>query len=120
MDRLYFSFVIFFQIRPIDKDTPTVSVIGTSFNTIPGGKGANQAVAAARLGADVSLIGCIGEDHFGAELLEHLKNQGVNVDNVEPVTEKTGIASIILAQGDNNIVVVPVANHCVTLGMVEE
>ena len=95
------------------------TVIGTSFLTIPGGKGANQAVAAARLGADVTMIGCVGQDLFGEELLKHLKGQGVNVDNVEPVTDaKTGTASITLAQGDNHIIVVPGANYAVTPEMV--
>lgn len=95
------------------------TVIGTSFLTIPGGKGANQAVAAARLGADVTMIGCVGQDLFGEELLKHLKGQGVNVDNVEPVTDtKTGTASITLAQGDNHIIVVPGANYEVTPEMV--
>ncbi|KEF39743.1 ribokinase [Schinkia azotoformans MEV2011] len=91
------------------------TLIGTSFLTIPGGKGANQAVAAARLGADVSLIGCVGDDLFGKELVDHLKEQQVSLPNVEPVTHtKTGIASITLAEGDNSIIVVPGANYHVT------
>ncbi|MEC1772523.1 ribokinase [Schinkia azotoformans] len=95
------------------------TLIGTSFLTIPGGKGANQAVAAARLGADVSLIGCVGDDLFGKELVDHLKEQQVSLPNVEPVTHtKTGIASITLAEGDNSIIVVPGANYHVTPGLV--
>lgn len=91
------------------------TLIGTSFLTIPGGKGANQAVAAARLGADVSLIGCVGDDLFGKELVDHLKGQRVSIPHVEPVTHtKTGIASITLAEGDNSIIVVPGANYHVT------
>lgn len=91
------------------------TVNGISFLTIPGGKGANQAVAAARLGADVSLIGCVGDDLFGKELVAHLKEQRVSIPNVEPVTHtETGIASITLAEGDNSIIVVPGANYHVT------
>lgn len=96
------------------------TVLGKAFHTIPGGKGANQAVAAARLGADVSLIGCIGDDIFGKELKRHLNNQGINVQNVEPVTEtSTGTASITIFDGDNNIIVVPGANYHVTPAYIE-
>lgn len=94
---------------------PGETVNGTSFLTIPGGKGANQAVAAARLGADVSLLGCVGDDLFGKELVEHLIEQRVSILDVEPVTHtETGIASITLAEGDNSIIVVPGANYHVT------
>jgi ribokinase len=97
------------------------TVLGKSFHSIPGGKGANQAVAAARLGADVTMIGCVGEDAFGQELKQHLKNQGINIDNVEPVTEtSTGIASITLSEGDNSIIVVPGANYHVTPELVQK
>lgn len=91
------------------------TVLGEAFHTIPGGKGANQAAAAARLGADTTLIGCVGDDSFGLELLEHLKNQGVNTQFVETIKDSpTGIASITLANGDNQIIVVPGANSKVT------
>jgi ribokinase len=91
------------------------TVLGESFHTIPGGKGANQAVAAARLGADTCLIGCIGNDLFGQDLLAHLKKQGINTDYVEPVTHSTtGTASITISNGDNHIIVVPGANYAVT------
>lgn len=94
---------------------PGETVNGTSFLTIPGGKGANQAVAAARLGADISLLGCVGDDLFGKELVEHLIEQRVSILDVEPVTHvKTGIASITLAENDNSIIVVPGANYHVT------
>jgi ribokinase len=91
------------------------TVMGESFHTIPGGKGANQAVAAARLGADTCLIGCIGNDLFGQDLLAHLKKQGINTSYVEPVTHSsTGTASITISNGDNHIIVVPGANYAVT------
>ncbi|MEH7076543.1 ribokinase [Neobacillus drentensis] len=91
------------------------TVMGESFHTIPGGKGANQAVAAARLGADVTMIGCVGQDLFGQDLLKHLKAQGVNVEHVEPVTDSsTGIAAITISNGENHIIVIPGANYHVT------
>lgn len=97
------------------------TVLGTSFTTNPGGKGANQAVAAARLNADVTMIGAVGNDSFGKELLHHLQNQGIFTGNVEPVTHKeTGIASITIANHDNSIIVVPGANDCVTEELVEK
>ncbi|WP_041580271.1 ribokinase [Bacillus sp. 1NLA3E] len=95
------------------------TLIGEAFHTIPGGKGANQAVAAARLGSDVTLIGCVGADSFGVELTKHLYNQSINTENVEPVTDcSTGIASITLSNGDNSIIVVPGANYAVTTDFV--
>ncbi|MED1862614.1 ribokinase [Fictibacillus nanhaiensis] len=91
------------------------TVLGRSFKTVPGGKGANQAVSAARLGADVYMIGCVGDDHYGAAILENFKQNGVDVTNVEPVTDtESGTAHIILAEGDNSIVVVKGANDYVT------
>ena len=62
------------------------TVLGNSFETVPGGKGANQAVAAARLGADVTMIGRVGDDDFGEIILENLKTNGVNTKYMEPVT----------------------------------
>ncbi len=91
------------------------TVLGRSFKTVPGGKGANQAVAAARLGAEVYMIGCVGDDHYGTAILENFKQNGVDVTNVEPVTDtESGTAHIILAEGDNSIVVVKGANDSVT------
>lgn len=96
------------------------TVLGESFKTVPGGKGANQAVAAARLGAEVSMIGCVGDDHFGQLLLSNYKSNGVITDNVEPVTGmETGTAHIVLAEGDNSIVVVKAANDRVTPAYVD-
>ncbi|MBM7646640.1 ribokinase [Scopulibacillus daqui] len=91
------------------------TTLGRQFSTIPGGKGANQAVSAARLGGKVTMIGCVGEDAFGKDLLEHLEREGIITENVEPVTQlKTGIAAITLAEGDNSIIVVPGANNALT------
>jgi ribokinase len=97
------------------------TVIGEHFSTIPGGKGANQAVAAAKLGAEVQMIGRVGDDLFGNEYLTHLRNLGISTDSVKPVThEKTGIASITVYEGDNKIIVVPGANLQLTPNVVEE
>ncbi|WP_394218765.1 ribokinase [Halobacillus trueperi] len=91
------------------------TVLGESFETVPGGKGANQAVAAARLGSEVYMIGCVGEDAYGTEILSNLKANGVITDYIEPVKgERSGTAHIILAEGDNSIVVVKGANDYVT------
>ncbi|MBB6283585.1 ribokinase [Geobacillus subterraneus] len=88
------------------------TILGERFLTTPGGKGANQAVAAARLGADVRMIGAVGEDAFGRELLRSLQSEGISVDGVKPVTHQhTGIASITISEQDNRIIVVPGANH---------
>ncbi|RDU36877.1 ribokinase [Neobacillus piezotolerans] len=91
------------------------TVMGESFYTTPGGKGANQAVAAARLGADVSMIGGVGDDVFGRELIANLKSHSIDVTKVGIFPGiSTGIASITLSGGDNSIIVTPGANHLVT------
>ncbi|KAF0812148.1 Ribokinase [Andreprevotia sp. IGB-42] len=88
------------------------TLLGERFATYPGGKGANQAVAAARLGAAVTLIGCVGNDAFGAQLKAGLAAQGIDTRWIrEAATAATGIAAITLCQADNAIVVVPGANQ---------
>ncbi|MFE0555947.1 ribokinase [Paenibacillus sp. NPDC058910] len=97
------------------------TVLGDSFKTVPGGKGANQAVAAARLGAEVTMIGCVGEDSFGETILSNLQENGVITEYVEPVTGiESGTAHIILAEGDNSIVVVKAANDRITPDYVDQ
>lgn len=96
------------------------TVMGETFATMPGGKGANQAVAAARLGAEVSMIGCLGRDYLGDELLEVLKKEGIQTEAVKRVEGSSGTASIILSEGDNRIIVVPGANHKVKPEWIEE
>lgn len=103
--------------RPIAGET----IIGESFKTIPGGKGANQAVASSRLGAEVIMIGCIGDDNYGEVILENLQKNNVDTKYVEPVTgERSGTAHIILAENDNSIIVVKGANDYVTPEYVEK
>lgn len=97
------------------------TLIGESFQTVPGGKGANQAVAAARLGANVSIIGRVGKDAFGKEILDNLKKNGVSVNHVEPVPHlSSGTAHITLAEGDNSIIFVKGANDEVTPSYLEK
>lgn len=94
---------------------PGETILGNNVQFIPGGKGANQAVAAARLGAQVSMIGAVGEDAFGQELLQSLQKDGIHTAGVSQMAGfSTGIASIYLAEDDNSIVVIPGANYQVT------
>jgi ribokinase len=91
------------------------TVAGKDVLYFPGGKGANQAVAAAKLGARTALIGRLGKDAFGAELRAFLTGQGVDVSLVrETAGVHTGTAIITLADADNTIVVIPGANGSVT------
>jgi len=87
------------------------TLIGTAFATHPGGKGANQAVAAARLGATVTMLGRVGADGFGHDLKAGLAQEGVDTRWVRETPEvSTGIAAITVCDADNGIVVVPGAN----------
>ena len=89
---------------------PGETVSGATFERVPGGKGANQAVAAARLGADVTMAGCVGEDAFAEEALAGLVGANVQLD-VERAEAPTGVALILVdAAGENVIVVAPGAN----------
>jgi len=88
------------------------TVLGKDFITIPGGKGANQAVAAARLGGKVCMAGCIGNDPFGRELLKNLSVNNVNIENIKIKDEyPTGIAFVVIVDGNNYIIVDPGANY---------
>ncbi|MGE7366728.1 ribokinase [Desemzia incerta] len=102
------DFVVTTDKRPEVGETIT----GTGFETTFGGKGANQAVASARLGADVYMVGTVGSDIFGKELLLNLTTNKIHIDYVEPVThEPSGSAHITIADGDNSIVYIPGANN---------
>jgi ribokinase len=94
--------------------------LGKNFATFPGGKGANQAVAAARLGARVSMIGRVGRDAFGEELLASAQADGIDVTHVgRDETAATGVAMITVdAQGQNSIAVASGANFRLTAGHV--
>ena len=87
----------------------------------PGGKGANQAVAAARLGEEVYMIGCVGDDPYGSFMLKALKDSHVKTDYVSVLEGvNTGTAHIILAEGDNSIIVIKGANEKVTRDVVDK
>jgi ribokinase len=91
------------------------TVTGREFRTIPGGKGANQAIAAARAGAEEAFLGAVGDDAFGAELRRTLAEAGVDVTNLRTVPGPSGIAQIVVDDGGgNSIIVVPGANGTVT------
>lgn len=97
------------------------TLTGEKFTTLCGGKGANQAVAAARLGCDVTFIGRVGNDAFGIEMIESLKSEGVNVENIEMIDEvESGIAMITVNPMDNTIIVVPGANAHVTKEVIDK
>lgn len=99
---------------------PGETILGERFLTIPGGKGANQAVAVARLGAQVTLVGAVGRDAFGDQLHANLATERVDVGHVARLDDTaSGTASITIARGENQIIVVPAANAHVTPAQVE-
>ncbi len=97
------------------------TVLGDNFATYPGGKGANQAVAAARLGADVQMLGAVGNDVFGKDLVHHLQNEGIDTSAIaRSEKEATGTATIILSNQDNRIIVAAGANKEVTPSYIQD
>jgi ribokinase len=100
---------------------PGETIVGESFKTFPGGKGANQAVALGRLGADVFMVGKVGDDIYGAEYLEVLKDNNVNQAGIQIEKEvSSGVAVIQVSdKGENNIVVIPGANGKVDIKYIE-
>lgn len=91
---------------------PGETILGSNFFTVPGGKGANQAVAMARLGVATYMVGRVGDDNFGNQLLQTLKTAGVNTENVfVDKNISSGVALISVDdRGENQILVVPGAN----------
>lgn len=100
---------------------PGETLPGTDFTSVPGGKGANQALAAARLGGRVNMIGRVGADDFGGRLVDSLHDAGADVSRITRSTGvSTGVALITVDdQGENSIVVVPGANGRLTPADVE-
>ena len=93
---------------------PGETIIGTGFTTTPGGKGANQAVSAARLAYPTHMIGKVGRDVYGPALINNLARAGVTTAPIEKVDGPSGVAPILIADnGQNSIVVVPGANGLV-------
>lgn len=96
---------------------PGETVPGGDFKSAPGGKGANQALAAARAGSKVRMVGAVGRDAFAGEAVAHLRDGGVDLSGVAEMHAATGIALILVASdGENMIAVVPGANGTVVPG----
>ncbi len=96
------------------------TVLGSGFLTVPGGKGANQAVAAAKLGGNVTMIGCVGNDTFGEVLLNNLRQNSVDTSHMRILDGvPTGIAMIVVNEGNNFIIVDPGANYQLTPQMID-
>ena len=91
---------------------PGETILGGKFSTASGGKGANQTVAAARSGGDVTLIACLGKDMFGEKALQGFVEDGINVDNIKTdPKEPSGVAEIFVDEnGENSIAVASGAN----------
>lgn len=97
------------------------TLIGDGFTTTPGGKGANQAVAAARLGAHIHMVGMVGGDVFGAALVSNLAQAAVNTSSVSQAQGASGVAMIaVAASGENSIIVIPGANGKVTPAVIDQ
>ena len=111
------DFVVTADKRPEVGETIT----GNEFSTTFGGKGANQAVASARLGGDVYMAGTVGMDIFAKELIYNLSNNKIHTDYVEPVTHvPSGSAHITIVDGDNSIVYIPGANNAIDSARIEK
>ena len=90
---------------------PGETVLGNDLKYFPGGKGSNQAVAAARLGADTYMIGKVGDDGFADFMRNFLKEQNIDITNVQQTNCATGTALIAVDNsGENTIIVIPAAN----------
>ena len=100
---------------------PGETIFGNRLTVNPGGKGANQAVAAARLGAEVKMVGCIGDDVYGQLVLKALKDNNVDSTYVKVLPgENSGTAHITVAENDNSIIVIKAANDLVSPALIDE
>jgi ribokinase len=98
-------------VRALRHPCPGETVVGEDLRCLPGGKGANQAIAAAKAGVPTALIGCLGKDNFGDVLTEFLAESGVDIQGVRRVETATGTALIVVdAKGENTIVITAGAN----------
>lgn len=105
------------NIRPKAGQT----VLGQDFKIIPGGKGANQAIAAARLGSKVGFIGCLGNDDNGKMLIDNFKENNVETKYISIIDNvPSGVANIVIAENDNSIIVVPGANYSITKEIIDK
>jgi ribokinase len=113
---LNLDIVVSSERMPVAGETLT----GKAIHYISGGKGANQAVACARLGAHVEMIGAVGDDTFGRSMLEELEKTGVSTGNIAVIPHTpTGVASIMHTPEDNSIIIVPGANASLSAEQVE-
>lgn len=108
---LNMDLIVQLERMPLSGET----IAGMGLKLVPGGKGANQAVAVSKAGAEATMYGCIGDDSFGEELLGSLEHAGVNVSEIiVSNVESTGIAAILLeSSGENRIIVIPGSNKLV-------
>ncbi|WP_053118988.1 ribokinase [Pseudomonas sp. P1.31] len=97
------------------------TLIGHSFATVSGGKGANQAVAAARLGAQVAMVGCVGNDDYGVQLRDALLAEQIDCQAVSVVEDSSGVALIVVDDNSQNaIVIVAGANGAMTPAVIDQ
>ena len=100
---------------------PGETVLGTALELSPGGKGANQALAASRAGAEVRMVGCVGSDDFATQALTLLRESGVDLSGVRHMDRHTGTALIIVdKEGENMITILPGANSRLTAAALEQ
>ena len=110
--------VVYSDAKPNDGET----IIGNSFETFLGGKGSNQAVAASKLGADVSFVGKVGSDLYGQKLKEQLNLEKVNTQLLGKVEGESGVAviNVIESSSENQIIVIPGANAHVSADQIDD
>lgn len=112
---------LFFEINKMPALGETIE--GQAFHFLQGGKGANQAIAAAKLGNKVAMIGCVGQAAFGALAVKNFEKYGVNHTHVYRVADYTGVACVTIQQSkkrDNSIISVPGANRRITKDMIDQ
>jgi len=98
-------------VRTPKLPAPGQTLIAHALTEVPGGKGANQAVAAARLGTSVEMIGCVGDDGFGTSLLRSLQHESIDTQHIANKAGSSGVAVVSVDDsGENSIMVVPGAN----------
>ncbi|MGP4079929.1 ribokinase [Pseudalkalibacillus sp. R45] len=106
------SFMMDLVVRTPRAPQKGETIIGTDFSRFPGGKGANQAVSAARLGGEVTMVGMLGNDRFGDDILDELQNNQINTKFIlRNDGSSTGVGFVTLEEdGNNRIIIVPSAN----------
>ncbi len=115
------TFMMDLVARAPRRPLPGETIVGSDFYVSAGGKGFNQAVAAARAGAPTAMIGALGEDDYGRQFLSFLKREGINTEGVLVTKAGTGVGlPVIVNDGGNSIVIVRRANEAVTPAMVCE